>query len=56
MLKQTATIEKMQRIYEYCIGQDYVYALNLISLLHRMVIAFVFTLKPQYITKGMFTI
>lgn len=45
---------KIQRIYEYCSGQDYAQALDLISRLHRVVIAFVFTLKPQY--SGVFTV
>lgn len=39
---------------EYCIGRDYVYAPNLISSQHRMVITFVFTSEPRYIT-GMWT-
>lgn len=45
---------KIQRIYEYCGGQDYTQALDLILWLHRVVIAFVFTLKPQY--TGVFTV
>lgn len=52
--KQMATAQRLQRIYEYSIGQDYARALDLISRRHRMVITFVFTLKPQYI--GMFTV
>ncbi len=48
--KTTAVIQKIQRIYEYWIRQDYIYALNLISWQHGMLITFVFTLKPQYMT------
>lgn len=42
-------------MHEYCIGQDYVYAPNLISSPHRTVITFVFTSEASIYNRGMWS-
>lgn len=42
-------------MHEYRIGQDYVYAPNLISSPHRTVITFVFTSEASIYNRGMWS-